>query len=223
MADAQAVLGEQGGGVGVVGGDARQGVRCDGVDLLVETARMWAELGFWRTNGGDPTFHIHGVTGPDEYTTVVNDNLFTNVMARDNLRNAVKTVRWLAEHRPDDHAAAAARLHLDDEEVIEWERAASRLMLPYEEHLGIHPQDDFFLDREVWDLSQTPRELRPLLLHYHPLVIYRFQVLKQADVVMLLILLWERFTPAAHAASRSWASYRPSVALTGPTSLLESE
>jgi alpha,alpha-trehalose phosphorylase len=66
--------------------------------------------------------------------------------------------------------------------------------IPFDEGLGIHPQDDFFLDREVWDLSRTPDELRPLLLHYHPLVIYRFQVLKQADVVLALFLQGDRFT-----------------------------
>ena len=71
--------------------------------------------------------------------------------------------------------------------------------IPFDEGLGIHPQDDFFLDREVWDLSQTPDELRPLLLHYHPLVIYRFQVLKQADVVLALFLQGDRFTAGAEA------------------------
>ena len=71
----------------------------EGVDILVETARMWADLGFWRENAASTdgrTFHIHGVTGPDEYTTVVNDNLFTNVMARFNLAKAAEVVRQLA-------------------------------------------------------------------------------------------------------------------------------
>ncbi len=66
----------------------------DGVDLLVETARLWADLGFWRSNEHD-SFHIHGVTGPDEYTTVVNNNLFTNVMARYNLERAAQAVEDL--------------------------------------------------------------------------------------------------------------------------------
>jgi alpha,alpha-trehalose phosphorylase len=172
----------------------------EAVDILVETARLWADLGFWRRNG-DGVFHIHGVTGPDEYTTVVNDNLFTNVMARDNLRNAAKTVRWLADHRPEDYAAVVARLKLDDEEVAEWTRAADRLMIPYEEHIGIHPQDSQFLDREVWDLEATPRENLPLMLNYHPLVIYRFQVIKQADVVLALLLQGDSFTPEQKRAN----------------------
>lgn len=165
----------------------------EGIDILVETARMWAELGFWRSNG-DPSFHIHGVTGPDEYTTVVNNNLFTNVMARFNLEQAVEALEYIREHHPEEHVRVTARLHLEPEEVEEWQQCADGMTIPYDEGLGIHPQDDYFLDREVWDLSQTPDELRPLLLHYHPLVIYRFQVLKQADVVLALFLQGDRFT-----------------------------
>jgi alpha,alpha-trehalose phosphorylase len=164
-----------------------------GIDILVETARLWADLGFWRSNG-DPSFHIHGVTGPDEYTTVVNNNLFTNVMARFNLEHAVAAVERIREAYPDEYVRVAARLRLDPEEVEEWQRCADGMTIPYDERLGIHPQDDYFLDREVWDLSQTPDELFPLLLHYHPLVIYRFQVLKQADVVLALFLQGDRFT-----------------------------
>lgn len=166
----------------------------EGIDILVETARMWAELGFWRSNG-ERSFHIHGVTGPDEYTTVVNNNLFTNVMARANLEEAVIAVDRIRTHDPEGWVKASTRLSITDEEIAEWQACAAGMAIPFDEGLGIHPQDDFFLDREVWDLSQTPPETRPLLLHYHPLVIYRFQVLKQADVVLALFLQGDRFTP----------------------------
>ncbi|HRA25424.1 glycoside hydrolase family 65 protein, partial [Ornithinibacter sp.] len=146
-----------------------------GLAILVETARLYADLGFWRSNG-ERSFHIHGVTGPDEYTTVVNNNLFTNVMARYNLEQAVSWVRWAQEHHADEYARLAHRLKVTEDEVTEWAACAAGMHIPFDEGLQIHPQDDFFLDREVWDLSQTPDELRPLLLHYHPLVIYRFQV-----------------------------------------------
>ncbi|AKT50416.1 glycoside hydrolase family 65 protein [Arsenicicoccus sp. oral taxon 190] len=165
----------------------------DGVDVLVETARMWADLGFWRQNG-ERSFHIHGVTGPDEYTTVVNNNLFTNVMARDNLARAAQAVRQLEQDEPAGHARLVRRLSLQPGEVEEWEDCAAGMTIPYDETLGIHPQDDHFLDREVWDLSRTDPAKRPLLLHYHPLVIYRFQVLKQADVVLATFLQGDRFT-----------------------------
>jgi alpha,alpha-trehalose phosphorylase len=83
----------------------------EGIDILVQTARMWADLGFWRSNGED-SFRIHGVTGPDEYTTVVNDNLFTNVMARFNLRRASEAVQSLEAKWPREHARMVARLRL---------------------------------------------------------------------------------------------------------------
>ncbi|WP_127481145.1 glycoside hydrolase family 65 protein [Nocardioides pantholopis] len=165
----------------------------DGADLLVETARMWAELGFWRSNG-TPSFHIHGVTGPDEYTTVVNNNLFTNVMARYNLERAALVVERIRERYPEAYERLVSRVDLHPEEVEQWRRCAAGMAIPFDAGLGIHPQDDFFLDREVWDLSRTPQELRPLMLHYHPLVIYRFQVLKQADVVLAMFLQGDRFS-----------------------------
>lgn len=166
----------------------------DGIDILVQTARMFADLGFWRGED-DETFHIDGVTGPDEYTTVVNDNLYTNVMARFNLRRSARAVRELADRAPDRYERMVARLGLDPAEVADWERVADAIAIPYDEHLGINPQDANFHKREVWDLASTPPDKRPLLLHYHPLVIYRFQVLKQADVVLAMYLQGEHFPP----------------------------
>ncbi|MFE6971946.1 glycoside hydrolase family 65 protein [Isoptericola sp. NPDC057653] len=169
-------------------------LRREAADLLVETARMWEDLGFWRANGDD-NFHIHGVTGPDEYTTVVNDNLFTNVMARFNLRAAAFVVERMREDHPEDYERLADRLSLGVHETTEWRRAADHMSIPYAESIGIHPQDSHFLEREIWDLAATPVTKRPLLLHYHPLVIYRYQVLKQADVVLALFLQGQHFTP----------------------------
>ena len=172
-------------------------VRCDdgflleaGAEILVETARMWEDLGFY---GSDGRFHIHGVTGPDEYTTVVNDNAFTNLMARLNLRYAASVVRRLAAIQPGPFQALAGQLELDPSEVEAWDRAAEAMHVPYDEARGITPQDDTFLEREVWNLEGTPPEKFPLLLHFHPLSIYRRQVLKQADVVMAMFMLGNEF------------------------------
>jgi len=164
------------------------------IDIAVETARMWTTLGFWRVGDAGESFHVHGVTGPDEYTTVVDDNLFTNVMARFNLRYAAASVRELGERDPEAYARMVQRLELRDDEPENWLRAADAMAIPYSEALGVHPQDSHFLEHEVWDLANTPPERRPLLLYYHPLVIYRFQVLKQADVVLALFLQGDHFT-----------------------------
>ena len=162
-----------------------------GVELLVETARMWADLGFY---GDDGRFHIHGVTGPDEYTTVVNDNAFTNLMARLNLFVAAAAVRDLSERSPEALRQLADTPELLLEEAVAWEGAARAMFVPYDRERGIVPQDAAFLEREHWDLRSTPRELFPLLLHFHPLTIYRHQVIKQADVVLALFLLDDEFS-----------------------------
>ncbi|MDH5290216.1 MAG: glycoside hydrolase family 65 protein, partial [Acidimicrobiia bacterium] len=165
----------------------------EGAEILVETARLWADLGFYADNGAE-RFHIHGVTGPDEYTTVVNDNLYTNVMARFNLRFALQTVQMLAKNQPDAHGSLVRRTGLTDAELAAWDRAAEAMFLPFDSELGIHPQDTAFLSLERWDFEGTPSSQYPLLLHFHPLVIYRHQVLKQADVVLAMFLRGDHFT-----------------------------
>jgi len=163
-----------------------------GGEILVETARMWVGLGFFKPDGG--SFHIHGVTGPDEYTTVVNDNTFTNLMARANLRYAADAVGWIQQNKPEAHALLVHKTGLKGEEIDIWERAAQKMHIPYDRERGIFPQDANFLEKETWDFAGTPRSHYPLLLHYHPLVIYRHQVIKQADVVLALVLLGNEFS-----------------------------
>ncbi len=184
-----------------------------GAEILVETARMWCGLGF--LSPVDDRFHIHGVTGPDEYTTVVNDNAYTNLMARHNLRLAADAVAWLAADRPAAHRRLERGLGLAAEEVDRWRRTADAMYVPFDAERGIHPQDESFLEREVWDLEATPPDRFPLLLHYHPLVIYRHQVIKQADVVLAMFLLAHEFTPEQRR--RNFAYYEPIT--TGDSSL----
>ena len=186
----------------------------EGAEILVETARLWADLGFYSNNGG-ATFHIHRVTGPDEYTTVVNDNCYTNIMARFNLRYAARTVRFLAQWNPEAFATIQRRTDLDLDELDEWDAAADAMFIPFDEQREIHPQDTAFLELEPWDWSGTPTEHYPLLLHYHPLVIYRHQVLKQADVVLAMYLRGQRFS--TEQKRRNFDFYDPIT--TGDSSL----
>jgi alpha,alpha-trehalose phosphorylase len=161
-----------------------------GVEIAVETARLFEDLGFYRHN----RFHIHGVTGPDEYTALVDDNAFTNAMARLNMRYAAEVVTRMADEHPDRWDALAQRLEFDDEEITRWRLAADAMYIPHDMDLGITPQDDDFLNKQPWDFEGVPSTKYPLLLHFHPLVIYRFQVLKQADVVLADFLLGEEFS-----------------------------
>ena len=183
-----------------------------GAEILVETARMWEDLGFYADDG---CFHLHGVTGPDEYTAVVNDNAFTNLMARLNLNYAVHALHLLEERSPERHRALTQDLALRPDELASWERAAAAMYVPHDEVRGITPQDESFLTRERWDLEATPAELFPLMLHFHPLVIYRRQVLKQADVVMAMFLVGNEFS--LEQKRRNFAYYDPIT--TGDSSL----
>ena len=118
-----------------------------GAEMLIETARLWFDLGFFSERRGG-RFCIHGVTGPDEYTTVVNNNTYTNLMARENLRNAALTVEQLQSSHPRAYRIVAERTGLDPCELDDWKRAAELMYIPFDERLGIHPQDDTFLEHE---------------------------------------------------------------------------
>jgi trehalose/maltose hydrolase-like predicted phosphorylase len=166
-----------------------------GAEILFETARLWTSLGFYNPRKGN-RFCINGVTGPDEYNVLVDNNCYTNLMARENLNNAYDTATWIKTFAPETFSRLASRIGLDEREVASWREAAENMLIPYDNEAQIHLQDDRFLDRVPWDLAALPDETRPLLLHYHPLVIYRHQVCKQADLVLALFLLGNCFTLA---------------------------
>ena len=185
-----------------------------GAEMLVETARLWYDLGFFSARK-DGKFCINGVTGPDEYNTVVNNNTYTNLMARENLRYAAETVRALRVKKPEVLKALVQKTGLEQLEVEDWRRAADNMYVPFDAATGIYPQDDSFLDREPWDFKNTPAERYPLLLSYHPLNIYRHQVTKQADVILAMFLLGHEFS--LDAKKRNFEFYDPLT--TGDSSL----
>ena len=115
-------------------------------------------------------------------------------MARENLRYAAETVQSLRSANPDAYDALLHKTALASTETDAWLRAAESMYVPYDEKLKIIPQDDSFLDREPWDFQNTPRDHYPLLLFYHPLNIYRKQVMKQVDVVLAMFLLGGMFS-----------------------------
>jgi len=150
----------------------------EGTELLIETARIWIDL----VNFFNGKFHLNTVTGPDEYTCMVNNNYYTNVCAKNNLNWAVKAFEILKKHGME--ASVVRTTGISGEELKEFQKVADHMYLPYDEKLGINPQDDSFLQKEIWDFKGTPKEKYPLLLHYHPLHINRYQVCKQADTVL---------------------------------------
>lgn len=149
-----------------------------GAEVLVETARMWLDAGHMQ----DGTFRIDDVTGPDEYTCIVNNNFYTNAAARENLLYAAEVCARLK--REGLFEPLEKKLSVTEEELSAFKRAGECMYLPYDERLGIPAQDDSFLNKKVLDLTQIPKDHFPMLLHYHPLFLYRHQVCKQADAVL---------------------------------------
>ena len=185
-----------------------------GAEVIFETARLWADLGDYIPSQ-DGAFCLNEVTGPNEYTALVNNNCYTNLMAQAHLRHAAALAGELAAGAPGEYERLAGRIGLEDEEVAEWRRAADGMRIPRDAGLGIHAQDDSFLTRAAWDFAGTPASMYPLLLHYHPLVIYRHQVLKQPDVVLAQVLLGSQFSMAEK--KRNFDYYDPLT--TGDSSL----
>jgi len=177
----------------------------DGSQVLVETARLWMELGFF-SERRDGRFCINSVTGPDEYTTVVDNNAYTNLMAKENLEGAVRVMQWLRGEDPAAYAELERATGLTDAEIDAWLRAADGMFVPRHEELGIILQDDGFLERKRWDFDGT-RHKRPLLLHHHPLELYRHQVIKQTDVVLATYLVGHHFDE--HETRRTFDYYDP--------------
>ena len=167
-----------------------------GLELLVETARLWRSLGQHDSAG---RFRIEGVTGPDEYSAIHDNNVYTNLMAQQNMMCAAD----LAEKQP----AAAHELGVTTEETASWRDAAIAMYIPYDERLGVHPQHEGFTDYARWDFEGTPPESYPLLLHFPYFQLYRKQVVKQADLVMAMLLFPDYFSQEQKA--RNFAYYEP--------------
>jgi alpha,alpha-trehalose phosphorylase len=159
-----------------------------GMDLLVETARLWLSLGHRDPQDG---FRIDGVTGPDEYSAVADNNIYTNLMAQRNLRAAADA----AERHPD----RAAELDIAADEIAAWREAAERMTIPYDEALGVHAQSEGFTRHQEWDFDAMGEDRYPLLLHFPYFELYRKQVVKQPDLVLAMYLRGDAFTPEEKA------------------------
>jgi alpha,alpha-trehalose phosphorylase len=165
-----------------------------GLELLVETARLWRSLGHHDVEG---RFRIDGVTGPDEYSAIADNNIYTNLMAQRNLRLAADAV--------ERHRNRATELDVDLEEAAAWRDAADAILIPYDQTLGIHPQAEAFTTHQPWDFAHTAPEQYPLLLHFPYFDLYRKQVVKQADLVLALHLRGDAFSEESKA--RDFAYY----------------
>jgi alpha,alpha-trehalose phosphorylase len=157
--------------------------RTTALPLLVNTARLWASVGHHDTDG---RFRIDGVTGPDEYSALADNNTYTNLMAQRNLRAAAAVV--------ERHREAAAEFDVDDDELHAWRAAADMMTVPWDEELRVHPQADAFTRHARLDFAALGPDAYPLLMTVPYQVLYRTQVVKQADLVLALHLCGDSFS-----------------------------
>ncbi len=153
-------------------------------ELLVQTARLWMSLGHFN-GGGD--FRIDGVTGPDEYSAIADNNVYTNLLAQRNLRAAAAVARKFPDR--------AEALGVTDTEAEAWQAAAQAMFVPFDAKLGVHPQSEGFTNHARWDYEGMTADHYPIMLHFPYFDIYRKQIVKQADLVLAMQLCPEAFTP----------------------------
>ena len=163
-----------------------------GAEILAETARMWMSCGHYSHRCGE--FYFNEVCGPDEYKPGVDNNCFTNYMAKFNLEFARDTLLEMKNENEQKFQELADEIDLSLQEIEKWKDAADNIYLPYNEELGIHPQDDSFICKKPLDIEEISHDELPLVSNWHPLTIWRYQVIKQADVILLMLLQGDKFT-----------------------------
>ncbi|MCF8009339.1 MAG: glycoside hydrolase family 65 protein, partial [Halanaerobiales bacterium] len=162
-----------------------------GAEILFETARMWLSLGHFEKLK-DNKFCINEACGPDEYKPAANNNCYTNYMAKFNLQFAVEAYKELKAKKRDKLKEIKYIINLFDREVSKWEKASNNMYLPYNEKLKINPQDDSFIYKEDIDIENIPIDQLPLVNNWHPLTIWKYQVIKQADVILLMLFMGDK-------------------------------
>ncbi|MER3437114.1 MAG: glycoside hydrolase family 65 protein [Chloroflexota bacterium] len=175
-----------------------------GAEIVLETARFWASR---TTLEADGHYHIRGVIGPDEYHEAVDDNAYTNVMAQWNLERGVETAHLLQRRWPERWADLAPRLHLTADEVEQWQEIAGRLITGFDSVTGLYEQFAGYFGLEQINLAAYEPRTAPMDVLLGRERIQRTQVIKQADVVMLLALLEDRFPE--HVRHANFAYYEP--------------
>ncbi|MGB9776884.1 MAG: beta-phosphoglucomutase [Anaerolineae bacterium] len=197
----------------VTGDDAF--IRDYGAEIVLETARFWASRARWNEEQG--RYEIRDVIGPDEYHEHVDNNAYTNGMARWNLEAALEVLAWLRERAPQKAADLESRLGLTEDVLRRWTHVIEHLYIPYDPESGLIEQFEGFFDREDLDLSAY--EPRPVSMQVLLGIegVQRYQVLKQPDVLMLLYLLRDRYDP--ETVRCNWEYYTPRTDLSHGSSL----
>jgi len=177
-----------------------------GAEIIFETARMWLSLGHFEKLKDD-SFCINEVCGPDEYKPAVNNNCYTNYMAKFNLEYAVEVYQKIKENNLSLLKKIKNKIDLSDQEIKKWKKAAAQMYLPFNKKLKINPQDDSFIYKEEINIEEIPIKELPLVKNWHPLTIWKYQLIKQADVILLMLFMGDQFS--LEQKKRNYDYYEP--------------
>lgn len=170
-----------------------------GAEMLFETARYLVDRGKFIARRDDQ-FCINCVCGPDEYGCNVNNNCYTNMMVRFHLNFASRIYALMNMECPEILASLSEKITLNKNEPDLWQRAADRMYIPFNKELGIHEQDDSYLYRDPVDMQKFPRNF-DIRYGFFPMNLWRMQITKQADVVLLMFVLGNEFSPEVKRAN----------------------
>ncbi len=179
-------------------------LRDAGAEILLETARFWASRA---QSEADGLHHIRGVIGPDEYHETIDDNAFTNMMARWTIRRGLEVAALLRLQWPERWATLSHAIALDDAELLRWAGVADTMATGLDPKTGLYEQFAGFFELESIDLAQYAGRSVPMDVVLGRERTQKAQVIKQADVVALMVLLPEAFADGAAAANFSY--YEP--------------
>lgn len=176
-----------------------------GVEILVQVARFYASRGGWGQKTG--RFGYWGVMGPDEMHMMVNNNAYTNFMAAKSFKFALNALARMLRERPTEYEALAARLHLLPEELEDWNKKAACMETMLDPATGIYEQHEGFFNLPHLDYAHIPDDQFPVQKKWPYVDLFRFDLIKQPDVLLFQFLFGSEFSDESVRANMDY--YEP--------------
>lgn len=176
-----------------------------GAEMLIQISRFYATRGQWGQRSGE--YGYFGVMGPDEFQLMVNNNCYINLMAQQSFEYTLETLREMKEQAPAAFAAVVEKTGLHDEELTDWENKAQHMRIPVDEMTGVYEEHDGFFDMPHIDIHSIPVTEFPLYSNWSYDRLYRYDMIKQPDVLMFMFLYSGQFSKEAKLANYEY--YEP--------------
>ncbi len=163
-----------------------------GLEVLIGIARFWHQRASF--SSAKNKYVILGVTGPNEYENNVNNNWYTNYLAKWCIDYAIKQLQQVEDGYNEDYQRVIGKVKLTDNEVGQWQKVADNMYFPYSEEKGVFLQQDGFLDKELITVSELPKTQRPINQKWSWDRILRSPYIKQADVLQGFYFFEDHFS-----------------------------